>query len=152
MQAKPVRDPHRHLRLRRNWQFKSGSRSRSSRDYSRSTTSLMQQVRRGTAEPLMRDAVKRILLITWQGVSSGKACTGLQLSYDMCICIFFCAMIHIIYYICSRIHIHVGQSNTSIYTFLKKIRVCDMIVCDVQQASVYLVFINMYNILLVLST
>jgi len=70
--------------------------------------------------------------------SNKVVCTYLQLSYDMCICIFFCAMIHIVYYMCSRIHIYVGQSNTSIYTLLKKIRVCDMIVRDVQQASVYL--------------
>jgi len=47
-------------------------------------------------------------------------------------------MIHIVYYICFRIHVYVGQNNTSVYTLFKKLRVCDMILRDMQQASVYL--------------
>jgi len=70
--------------------------------------------------------------------SNKVVCTYLQLSYDMFIYIFFCSMVHIVFYICSRIHMYVGQNNTNIYTLLKKIRVCDMIVRDMQQASVYL--------------
>jgi len=46
--------------------------------------------------------------------SNKVVCTYLKISYDMCICIFSCSMIHIVCFICFRILIYVGQGKRKI--------------------------------------
>ena len=61
-------------------------------------------------------------------------------------------MMYIVYYICFRIYICVSKCNTSMHALLKMMHVCDMILRDGRKHLYIYVFINMYNILIVLFT